>query len=189
MPEARRLELLADYLVDEKRLAGRRRRLGLRHRLRRTRSRPVHAPQGQHPGARHGGLLEHGRPGVQEHAAGRGRQVRRGRQGRPQEGPRPDGHELRPRLRRLGRLRGQGQPHGAGLPGGRELRRAVADHRLQPLHRPRLRSAFRRRAAEAGRQLRRLAAVSLRSAPRSPGRAAADHRRAAGQEAGRGVHA
>ena len=42
----------------------------------------------------------------------------------------------------------------------------VADHRLQPLHRPRLRHGARRRAAEAGRRLRRLAALPLRPAPR-----------------------
>ena len=49
----------------------------------------------------------------------------------------------------------------------------VADHRLQPLHRPRLRHGARRVAAEAGRRLRRLAALPLRSAPAGQGRAAA----------------
>ena len=37
-----------------------------------------------------------------------------------QEGPGPDGDELRPRLRRPGRLRRQGRADGAGVPGGRE---------------------------------------------------------------------
>ena len=41
---------------------------------------------------------------------------------------------------------------------------AVAHHRLQPLHRPRLRHGERRVAAEAGGRFRRLAALSLRSA-------------------------
>ena len=48
-----------------------------------------------------------------------------------------------------------------GVPGGRGLRRPVADHRLQPLHRPRLRHAQRAGAAEAGRAVGPLAAVSL----------------------------
>ena len=52
-------------------------------------------------------------------------------------------------------------------------RRAVADHRLQPLHRARLRHGAGRGAAEAGRRFRRLAALPLRSAPDSAGRAAA----------------
>ena len=59
------------------------------------------------------------------------------------------------------------------LPGGRGLSRPVADHRLQPLHRPRLRHGLRRRAAEAGRGLRRVAALPLRPAARRGGRAAA----------------
>ncbi len=46
-------------------------------------------------------------------------------------------------------------------------RRAVADHRLQPLHRARLRHGAGRVAAEAGRGFRRLAAVPVRSAPDS----------------------
>ena len=67
---------------EEERLDRRRRRLGLRHRLRRPRPRPRRRPQRQHPGARHRGLLQHRRPGLQGHAARRGRQVRGGRQGR-----------------------------------------------------------------------------------------------------------
>ena len=50
---------------------------------------------------------------------------------------------------------------------------AVADHRLQPLHRARLRHGARRRAAEAGGRFRRLAALPLRPAP---GRRAASRR-------------
>ena len=51
------------------------------------------------------------------------------------------------------------------LAGGRSVSGAVADHRLQPLHRARLRHGARRRAAEARGRLRRLAALSLRPAP------------------------
>ena len=40
---------------------------------------------------------------------------------RPQEGPGPDGDELWPRLCRVRRVRGQGQPNGAGLSRGGEL--------------------------------------------------------------------
>jgi hypothetical protein len=58
------------------RLDHRRRRLGLRHRLRRPRPRAVLRPQRQHPRARHRGVLQHRRPGVEGHAARRGRQVR-----------------------------------------------------------------------------------------------------------------
>ena len=43
----------------------------------------------------------------------------------------------------------------------------VADHRLQPLHRARIRHGAGRVAAEAGRGFRRLAAVPVRSAPDS----------------------
>ena len=57
----------------------------------------------------------------------------------------------------------------------------VADHRLQPLHRPRLRHGPGRDAAEAGGRLRRLAALPLRSAAARQGRAAAASRLRAAQ--------
>jgi pyruvate-ferredoxin/flavodoxin oxidoreductase len=69
-------------------------------------------PQRQPPGARHRRVLQHRRPGLQGHPAGGGGQVRHERQGDRQEGPRHDGHGLRPRLRRPDRLRRQGQPDG-----------------------------------------------------------------------------
>ena len=151
---------------QEERVARRRRRLGLRHRLRRPRSRAGQPARRQHPRPRHRGLLEHRRPGVEGDAARRRRQVRRRRQDGRQEGSRPAGEHVRARLRREGRLRRQDGADGAGLPRGRVVPRAVADHRLQPLHRPRLRHGARRVAAEAGRRFRRLAAVPLRSAAR-----------------------
>ena len=43
----------------------RRRRLGLRHRFRRHGPRVRLRPRRQHPGARYGGLLQHGRPGLE----------------------------------------------------------------------------------------------------------------------------
>ena len=60
-------------------------------------------PQRQHPGARHRGLLEHRRPGLEGDAARRRGEVRRRRQGDRQEGPRRDRPRLRQRLRRPGR--------------------------------------------------------------------------------------
>ncbi len=71
---------LADMLVRRERVDHGRRRLGLRHRLRRPRPRAGQRPQRQRAGPRHRGLLQHRRPGVQGHAARRGRQVRRRRQ-------------------------------------------------------------------------------------------------------------
>ena len=69
------------------------------------------------------------------------------------------------------------------------LPRALADHRLQPLHRPRLRHGLRRRAAEAGGRLGRLAALPLRPAPRGARRAAARARLGRAEDLGRAVHA
>ena len=51
-----------------------------------------------------------------------------------------------------------------GLPGGRGLPRAVAHHRLQPLHRPRLRPGARAEQQKLAVDSRRLAALPLRPA-------------------------
>ena len=116
----------------------RRRRLGLRHRLRRPRPRARQRPQRQHARARHRGVLEHRRPGVEGHAARRGRQVRRRRQADRQEGPR------RHRPRSYGNvyvaqvaIGASEHADGQGPARGRRVARPVAGHRLQPLHRPR----------------------------------------------------
>ena len=61
----------------------RRRRLGVRHRLRRAGSRPRIGQGRQHPGARHRGLFEHRRPGVEGDAA------RRDRRNSPRRARRP----------------------------------------------------------------------------------------------------
>ncbi len=100
------------------RLDRRRRRLGLRHRLRRARPRPGQRARRQRAGARHRGLLQHRRPDVEGDAARRGRQVRRRRQDRAQEGPRPAGDRLRQRLRRPGRD-GRRSPADAATPSAR----------------------------------------------------------------------
>ena len=57
-------------LVAPERVDHRRRRLGLRHRLRRPRPRAVGRPQRQHSRARHRGVLEHRRAGVEGDTAG-----------------------------------------------------------------------------------------------------------------------
>ena len=69
-------------------LAGRRRRLGLRHRLRRSRPRARHRARRQRAGARHRGLFQYRRSGVQGDAARRRRQIRRRGQARRAQGPR-----------------------------------------------------------------------------------------------------
>ena len=120
------------------RLDRRRRRLGLRHRLRRPRPRPELRPERQHPRARHGGLLEHRRPGVEGHAARRRRQVRGGRQvhaarrtSAPSPGPTATSTSPRSRWAPTTPQTDQGAARGGRLAG------AVARHRLQHLHRPR----------------------------------------------------
>ena len=96
----------------------RRRRLGLRHRVRRTRPRPGQRAQRERAGARHRGLLQHRRADVQGDAARRRRQVRRRRQDRAEEGPRPAGDRLRQRVRRAGR-HGCRSPADAARPSAR----------------------------------------------------------------------
>ena len=101
----------------------RRRRLGLRHRLRRARPRPGHRARRQRAGARHRGLLQHRRPGVEGDAARR--VANSPRPARPaEEGPGPAGDRLRQRLRRAGRHGRRPAADAARLPRGRGLRRA-----------------------------------------------------------------
>ena len=67
-----------------------------------------------------------------------------------QEGPGPDRHRLRQRLRRAGRAgRRQRRRRSRPSPRPRRWRRAVAHHRLQPLHRPRHRHGEGHGPAEA----------------------------------------
>ena len=76
------------------------------------------------------------------------------------------------RLRRPGGHGRQRHPDAPGLPRGGGLPGPVADHRLQPLHRARLRPAPRHGPAEGRGPLRPLAALPLQPRP-GPGRAAA----------------
>ena len=144
------------------RLDRRRRRLGLRHRLRRARPRAGQRPQRQRAGARHRGLLQHRRTDVEGDAARRRREVRRRRQDHAHQGPRAAGDRARQRLRRARRDGRRPAADAARVPRGRGLRRAVADHRLQPLHRARLRHARRAGPAVPRRRERPLAADPLR---------------------------
>ena len=92
-PEARELRERRRYAGQADRLDRRRRRLGLRHRLRRPRPRARVRAQGERAGAGHRGVLQHGRADVQGHAARRGREVRRRRQVHREEGPRSHGDD------------------------------------------------------------------------------------------------
>ena len=144
------------------RMDRRRRRVGLRHRVRRARPRPRQRPQRERAGARHRGLLQHRRPDVQVDAARRRGEVRDRRQDRAEEGHRPPGDRLRQRLRRARRHGRRSAADAVGLPRGGGLRRAFADHRLQPLHRARHRHEQGARPAESRRGQRVLAADPLR---------------------------
>ena len=101
---------------------------------------------------------------VKGHADRRGRQVRGHRQGGSQEGPRAPGDDLRARVRGARGDGGEGQANRRRVSRGGELARSLAHHRVQPLHRSRLRHGARRRSAAVGRGLRCLAALSVRSA-------------------------
>ena len=143
------------------RLDHRRRRLGVRHRLRRPRPGPVVGPQRQHPRPRHRGLLEHRRPVLEGDAARRRGQVRGGRQGHRQEGPRRDRALVRQRLRRPDLDGRQRSADHQGAARSRCLAGSVAGDRLQHLHRPRHRHVEVDDPPEGRGQERLLAAVPL----------------------------
>ena len=174
---------------EEEHLAGGRRWVGLRHRVRRPRPHPGQPARREHPRARHGGLFQYRRPAVEGDAARRGGQVRVGRQDDPEEGSRPARQHVRPRLCGAGGLRREDEPDRPGLSRGRGVPGDVAHHRLQPLHRARLRHGERRDAAEAGGRLGRVAALPLRPAAHRQGRAADASRLWAAEAARRRVHA
>jgi pyruvate-ferredoxin/flavodoxin oxidoreductase len=136
-PEAIYLKSLADQPRAPQRVDHGRRRLGLRHWLRRPRSRAGLRPQRECARARHRGVFQHRRPGFQVHPARRRGEVRGQRQEGQQEGSRPARHGLR---QCVCGARGDGlepAPDPARDRGGGGLRRAVAHPGLQPLHRPR----------------------------------------------------
>ena len=155
----------------KERLDCRRRRVGVRHRLWRSGSRAGLGPERQHPRPRHRGVFEYRRPGLEGDAARRSRQVCGWRQAGPKERSRPDGGRLRERLCRAdchGRLI---TTDDGCVSRSRGARRAVAHHRVQPLHRPWHQHAVRDAAAEAGSRIRTLAALSLQAARSRPGAA------------------
>ena len=76
--------------------------LGVRHRLRRARPRAGQRPQRERARARYRGVFEHGRPVLEVHAEGGGRQVRRRRKTAGQEESGDDGHGLWQRVCRAG---------------------------------------------------------------------------------------
>ncbi len=154
---------------EKERLELRRRRLGLRHRLRRAGPRAGLRRQRQPAGNGHRGLLQHGRPDVQGHAHRRRGQVRFRRQAAAQEGSGHDGHVLRQRVCGATGVRLQRHAHREGAAGGRGLRRTFAADLLLPLHRSRVRYDPRPGAAEGGGDVGLLAAVPLQPRPRQAG--------------------
>ena len=96
----------------------RRRRLGLRYRLRRRGPRAGLRRRREHLRVQHRGVLQHRRTGLQGLQHRPGGAVRRGRQGAQVQVPGRDGHDLRLRVRgpgRHGRQQGQGpQGHRRG---------------------------------------------------------------------------
>ena len=159
--EARRLEMLADYLVPKSVWIiggdgwaydigyG-----GLDHVLSTKRQR-------EHPCARHRGLFQYRGTGIKGHASRRFSQVCGPRKRREQEGSWPYGHELWPCLCGKRGPRRPGRTHLEGLSGGRLVPGPVAHHRLQPLYRPGLRPQAGSATAETRGGLRSLAALPL----------------------------
>ena len=162
-PSARRRPAQRDRSPDPaQRVDRRRRRLGVRHRLGRSRSRPRQRTERQCARARHRGLLQYRRADVEGDAARCGREVRLRRQDDADEGSGVAGDRLRQRVRRARRDGRRSPADAERVPRGRGVRRAVPADRLQPLHRPRDRDARRARAAVQGRRERPLAAAPLR---------------------------
>ena len=142
-------------------LVHRRRRLGLRYRLRRPGPRAGHGQERQRAGAGYRSLFQHRRPGLKSDVALCGGPVRFGRQAYRQEGPGADVHELRLRVRGLGGLGRQHEPGGQGIAGGRSLPRPIHRHRLFPLHHARHRHGLIQRRDQEGRAGWLLAALPL----------------------------
>ena len=159
---------------QEKHLDRRRRRLGLRHRLRRPRSCIGQRPQRQRAGARYRGLFQHRRSGVQIHASrGRG-EIRRRRQTRPEERSGPHRHELRQHLCRQRRHGREGRAHAEGVSRSRSLQRAQPHHRVFALHRSRHQHDDGNVESESGRRFRTVAALSLQPGTGGAGRESTD---------------
>ena len=144
----------------------RRRRLGLRHRLRRRGPRAGHGSGCEHPRCGHRGLLEHRRSVVEIDSRGRRRQVRIERQAHPQERPRRDGHDLRLCLCGAGFDRRFAAAALQRAQRGRGLSRTFARDRLRSVYQPRHQGRHDPHAdrRQGGRGLRLLAPVALQSA-------------------------
>ena len=82
------------YAGPQERVDPGRRRMGVRHRFRRPRSRAGLGQECERAGARHRGLFQHRRPDVEGHAARRGGQVCRRRKAEQPQGPRHGSREL-----------------------------------------------------------------------------------------------
>ena len=154
---------------QEVRVDLRRRRLGLRHRLRRTRPCARLRQGRERVRVRHRGVLQHRRPGLEGLQPRPGGAVRRRRQGREEEVAGRDRHDLRLRVRGPGGHGRQPQPDHQGHHRGRGLPGPLAHHRLQPvrdaLHQGRHDQLPDR--DEEGRRLRLLEPAALQPRGRS----------------------
>ena len=123
-----------EYLVQEVRLDLRRRRLGLRHRLRRPGPRAGFRRGRQRHGLRHRGVLQHRRPGLQGHPAS----------ARWRSSPRPARRSAKKSLAEIAMSYGyvyvaqiaMGADMNQTIKAhrrGRELSRPLPHHRLRPL--------------------------------------------------------
>ena len=110
----------------------------------------------------HRGVLQHRWADVEGDATRGGREVRRGGQDGPDQGPRAPGDRVRRRVRGARGVRRRSSTDPARVPGSRGVRRTVADNRLQSLRRARIRHARRVEPAVRRRGQRSLAADPLR---------------------------
>src|ERR1700690_2083870 len=173
---------------EEERVGHRRRRLGVRHRLRRVGPRSGERPGCEPARSRHRGLLQHRRPGVQIDAARRRREVRLRRQAAAEERSGHDGHELRQRVRSQARFRLERHADPEGVPRSGGLQRPLAADLLLALHQPRLRPGPRAGSAEGRGAVRLLAAVPLQSGADQAGQESAAARFARAVAGARQVH-
>ena len=149
----------------------RRRRLGLRYRIRRRGPCARFGCRRQHPDPRHRGLFEYGRTVVEGHPGGRHREIRLFGQAYPQKGYGSHCDDLRLHLCGAGFDRSQPEPVFPGDQGGRGLSRSVADHRLRTVYQPRHQGRYDPHADRRQRScsLRLLAAVALQPDARRAG--------------------
>ena len=151
--------------VQEDHVDVRRRRLGLRHRLRRSGPCVRHGRGRQRPAGGHRGVFQHRRTVLQGHSRGRRGPVPGQRQEDQEEGPGHADDDLRQRL--CGPVlhgRGPGPAH-QGHPGGRGPQGSLHRHLLRALHQPRHQEGHGLRPAgdEGRRGLRLLEPVPLQS--------------------------